>query len=529
MQILLATYWPLPHIGGVSTYVDALRRQLEDLGHKVEILAQHPDLTKFYLLKRGTEISKLSLLQHVESEVLNKYRQLETVLTPWMARREIEKYICETAFREMGLDSYDIIHTQDILSTFSCARAKPPLTPLVATIHGCLATEWIVNGEIQVRTSLEQEYLAMEEFYGAMSADYLILPSRWLSSRLSAFQISHPQQHIIPYGLDPKTFQKRLQQTEPIPDETGKKIIACPARLVAIKGHTYLLKALSLLVQKRKDFVCWLIGDGIMRKDLEEQAFELGLYEYVKFLGDRMDVPALLSLADIVVLPSLQDNLPFAVIEAQTVGKPVVASKVGGIVELLEDGKNGMLVEPGNYRQLFEKMLLLLENRDLYRRQSEAARRQSQNDWRLGTMVERTLGVYHEAMENSLRRCAGSCLRFPQIPDPCYTEELKKKYDRLAKTGDIEVPPVADLFGQVKLKSTQATVSNAFVHLVDMSGIVLQTVSTDKRGEYSIRNLQPGNYALTCFAETYGSHSQKIWVPESSALKIDIEIPSDSA
>ncbi|MFC4765819.1 glycosyltransferase [Effusibacillus consociatus] len=524
MRILLTTYWPLPHIGGVSTYVETLYNRLADMGHEVDILAHHPDLTKFYLLKQGEQqiVEKNSLRHLIEPALIEGYRQYQMTLTPWMTRHEAEKYAFEMACRQIGLDSYDLIHTQDIFSTFSCSRAKPAPAALVATIHGCLATEWIVNGEIHSRTPLEQEYLALEEFYGAMPSDHLILPSQWLSKRLSSFRISHPKTHIIPYGIDPQMFGERLRPTGQIPEKAGRKVIACPARLVTIKGQIYLLRAMQLLIQQRNDIVCWLIGDGVMRRDLEKQVEQLGLQNHVVFLGDRSDVPALLSLADLVVLPSLQDNLPFAVIEAQTVGKPVIASKVGGIVELIEDLKNGMLVEPKDIDQLYQKTLLLLNDEDLYTRISQEAIHRARAEWHAEVMAERTLSVYRKALDSKRTVQNSTQKSLFNIPDLPFALDLKERYGELKKKG-LSFPNAARLGGRVRINGGNKEVPEACVHLIDMAGVVLNSVRTNQNGEYLIRDVQPGNYALTCLGPNIGTQTIRISVPAAGFWSFDLE------
>lgn len=486
MKVLLVTYWAYPHTGGVSTYLKILQSRLEERGHEVELLTQHPSLAKYYLLKKELHIDKEPFLSKAEKEVRLRFEENQIRPTPWLLWRESEKFAFELVCREIGFDHFDVIHTQDIISTFVCRSAKPDHVPLVATIHGCLATEWIASHEIAARSQIERNYLSAEEYYGSMSADYLILPSQWLSRSLLHFQVNHPRSYIIQYGLNQQHFDQISGESL---HSSNAIIIACPARLVAIKGQAYLLKAMRMLVDVRKDVVCWLIGDGVMRNELELQTERLGLKGHVKFLGNRSDVPQLISNADIVVLPSLQDNLPFSIIESQSLGKPVVASRIGGIVEMIRDGMNGLLVEPGNALDLFEKLLLLVEDTVLRKNQSREARRHALTIWNDSIMIEQTMNVYQKSMK------AGG--RSP-LWEQDYT--LRLYYELSQRDGDDNIENTATtlttLRGDITELEVGIPVRDCWVHLIDISGVVLRSMKSDKDGRFEFRDLQPGNYEL---------------------------------
>lgn len=455
------------------------------MGHEVELLAQHPSLTNYYLVKSGLHIDKCNYLPLAEKKVKLKFQRDQIKPSPWILWREIEKQTFELVCQQIAFQDYDIIHTQDIISTFVCKRTKPNHIPLVATIHGCLATEWIASKEIGVRSIQEQQYLSAEEYYGSMSADYLILPSRWLLNNLLAFQVQHPRSYVIQYGLNQYDFD-RISGTSNF-NSMNTTIIACPARLVAIKGQSYLIEAMRMLVDIRKDVVCWLIGDGVMRNDLEQQVNQLGLNEHIEFMGNRQDVPRLISNADIVVLPSLQDNLPFSIIESQSLGKPVIASRVGGIVEMIEEGVNGQLVEPGNARDLFEKLLLLVENTELRKEQSKEAKKHAQKIWNQSMMMDQTIEIYQKSMKD------GS---YSSLWDQNYSSNLRGVFKNLTSGNNQETGSVTTLKGSITELNMKDVVQNARVHLIDISGVVLRSTRSDDNGEFEFQDVQPGNYEL---------------------------------
>jgi len=136
-------------------------------------------------------------------------------------------------------------------------------------------------------------------------------------------------------------------------------ILGVIGRLEKQKGHEYLFEALNLI--KTIPWVLWVVGDGSLKNKLEKLAKDLSLRERIIFLGARRNIVEILSKIDIFVLPSLWEGLGLAVIEAAAAGKPIVASRVGGILEIIEHEVTGILIEPKNVKSLadgLERMLL---------------------------------------------------------------------------------------------------------------------------------------------------------------------------
>ncbi|MCS7458827.1 glycosyltransferase family 4 protein [Paenibacillus doosanensis] len=409
MNILLTTYFYLPHVGGVSTYVDNLKKELERMGHQVDVFAHHPDMEKYYMPNNGRVLEKSKIKNLIYEKVYAYYEQYMPHVDPWIRWRDIERYCFETAAAAFGLNKYDLIHAQDIVSARALWRAKPKGTPLVATIHGCLATEFIYSGEITSKQSLPWKYAAAEELYGAISSDATIVPTRWLK-RLSMSEFKVPGEHlrIIPYGIDIGAFQERMEQWTAFRGPQDKKVIICPARLVPVKGHKHLLTALARLKQVRSDWVCWIVGDGPLMHELRQQSSSLSLDPYVQFLGSRSDVPALLKQAHVFVLPSLQDNLPFSVMEAQIAGKAVVVSDAGGIPEMVAHGKTGLVSPAGQSEAMFNNLHLILGDDVLRRRLGEQAKRWALHHWSLPVMMDATLDVYESATHGRILKRGGN-------------------------------------------------------------------------------------------------------------------------
>jgi glycosyltransferase involved in cell wall biosynthesis len=159
---------------------------------------------------------------------------------------------------------------------------------------------------------------------------------------------------VIPNGIDVRKFAEISEKCYGSPP-----IIAVVGRLEKQKGHEYLFEALNLI--KTIPWTLWVVGDGSLKGGLEKLAKDLSLRERIIFLGARRNVAEILSQVDIFVLPSLWEGLGLAVLEAAAAGKPIVASRVGGIPEIIYDGEIGVLVEPKNVKSLadgLERVLL---------------------------------------------------------------------------------------------------------------------------------------------------------------------------
>ncbi len=237
----------------------------------------------------------------------------------------------------------------------------------------------------------------MEEYYGATSSDITIVPTEWLKNLyVKEFNIPSDHLKIVPYGMDIDNVLRKTDQYPKIERPSNKKVIICSARLVPVKGHECLLNALAMLKEERNDWICWIVGDGPLRKQLEQQAKRMNLKDEIIFLGNRNDVPSLLHQSDIFVLPSLQDNQPFSVMEAQVVGKPVVVSDAGGIPEMVVHGETGLISPAGNDEVLYQNLKTLIEDDDYRNSIAERGKQRALTQWALGTMVDKTLEVYKE-------------------------------------------------------------------------------------------------------------------------------------
>ncbi|GGF89733.1 glycosyltransferase family 4 protein [Paenibacillus aceti] len=403
MRILLATYWLIPHVGGVWKYMTQIKESLEARGHEVDLLGNSPDYSKFHVINRGWEISK-DLLRPMLDAKLNANTAPALFSAPLIAHYEMDRYLLELAAAFFGLHQYDIIDTQDIFAARALHRVKPRNKPLIAHVHGSVSGElkrfFQLNPQIGImENDPPWKYFESIEHYGAMAGTPLITANQWMrNSLMNELQVSNPNIQVIQYGIDAQAFSHKASLGTDLRKPPGKKVIICPARLSFVKGIDILISALGILKNYRNDWVCWIVGAGDKREELENQVRGLSLQEDCLFLGERDDVPALLNLSDIFVHSCIQDNQPFSVMEAQLAGVPVCVSTAGGLPEMVEHGKTGLIHPVKDPFILSEHLRFLLENEPFRRSMSQLTKEWATSHWSMDLMIDRLLEVYRTAL-----------------------------------------------------------------------------------------------------------------------------------
>ena len=200
---------------------------------------------------------------------------------------------------------------------------------------------------------------------------------------------------VIHNGVECASVQPDRDNRRRLAGVASRFVGVMPASLKPIKGHRVLLESIAILKQRNIPVTMLLAGEGPEDAALRRRASELALTDQdVQFLGFRADIPALLDLADFMVLPSLSEGLPLSILEAMSQGTPVVASAVGGIPEVITDAVNGLLVPPSDPDRLAGAIGTLFENPDLRRRVVAEARRTAESDFSFDTMRQRYEGLY---------------------------------------------------------------------------------------------------------------------------------------
>lgn len=179
------------------------------------------------------------------------------------------------------------------------------------------------------------------------------------------------------------------------------QVVGMVARMQPVKGHKFFIDAAARVAQSQPDVRFVLVGDGPLRPEIEAQVARLGLADRVHLLGDRTDAAKLIPEFDLLVLASLHEGLPNAVMEAMAAGVPVVATAVGGTKELIVDGETGYLVPPADAIALAERIACALANEETSRRVAASGFEFVKDRLSIGRMVASVENLYQELTEGS--------------------------------------------------------------------------------------------------------------------------------
>jgi len=226
-------------------------------------------------------------------------------------------------------------------------------------------------------------------------------------SYLRSTSLAHGNLHVARSGID---MQAALERARPEPDglparEPGTMHVVYPAVIAPHKGHAIGIRAVARCIRAGRPMKLLVCGDlppeapDACRNEIVELTRVLGLEEHVHFLGWRSDVLSIMARADAVMLTSYVEGLPRSLLEAMTLGRPVLATRVSGVPELVRDGVDGLLVEPGDVEGT-ARALLALSDPKIRQRMGQAAQHRVRQDFTPARQMETFLQVMNGICES---------------------------------------------------------------------------------------------------------------------------------
>ncbi|MEO7863085.1 MAG: glycosyltransferase [Nitrospirales bacterium] len=298
--------------------------------------------------------------------------------------------------REFKKSNIQIIHTHKYKDTILAAPAAKlsGIPQVVRTVHGLREP---FAGLQDFKMNL---YETIESTVHRYCVDSIIAVSSQIEGKYKAEgQVSRVTCIRNGIDLDGKSVQTdRWRTRKELGVDSEACLIGTVGRLTPVKGIPYLLEAARILLCEGANMKVLVVGDGSIRQDLMTQTRDLGIRENVVFLGHREDTDVLLQALDIFVLPSLSEGIPMALLEAMAASRAVVASRVGGIPEIVEDGVEGFLVEPMNVNGLAERCRQLIESPEAAKKMGEEGRKRVERDFSATAMANRVALVYKELL-----------------------------------------------------------------------------------------------------------------------------------
>ncbi|MHB8154609.1 MAG: lipopolysaccharide heptosyltransferase II [Candidatus Omnitrophota bacterium] len=214
--------------------------------------------------------------------------------------------------------------------------------------------------------------------------------------------VPHERIKLVPRSVDLEKF-KYLDPKIKRKDDFNVGIIG---RITPLKGHAHFIKAMARISRLVPRLKIWIVGDAPASKEAYKEELQilvrrLGLWHCTEFLGTQRDIPGILEHLDLVVLATTtHEAFGRVVVEAQAAGVPVVATKVGGVIDIIEDGKNGLLVPPADAKSMAEAIMRIFMDTQLARELAENAYTKVKEKYNVELMVKNTLDVYREVLNN---------------------------------------------------------------------------------------------------------------------------------
>lgn len=252
--------------------------------------------------------------------------------------------------------------------------------------------------------ALAESYDWTVERFISRNAKKLILLSGSLISRTRKLGIEDDKVVVIPSGVDctrfdpkkPEVKRKVAQLRNDLSISQDEVVVGFVGRLVPAKGLIYLLEAVKHIIDEFPQTVLLIVGDGPQRAELQLKARAMNLKTV--FTGYKTDTPPYYALMDIFVLPSFFEGLPGVVLEAMAMGKPVIATDVGGTSDLVAEGKNGFLVQARDAEQISAALEKLISDATARAKMGEESRRTVQRNFLWDNVVDKVETVYKEVV-----------------------------------------------------------------------------------------------------------------------------------
>lgn len=285
----------------------------------------------------------------------------------------------------------EIVHCHGYKSNFYGLLASRKRIPIVTTNHNWLKSHW----RLRLYNRLDAAWIRY--------FDGIVAVSEGVKADMLGYRVPEEKIRVIDNGIDPGRFKRA------IPRETVRRglglngearVIGTVGNLGQEKGHKYLLDAVRGVLQDSGKVKLLIVGDGPLRARLEGEAGRLGVDGDVIFAGYRSDIPELLSVMDIFVLPSLKEGLPMVLLEAMAAKVPVVSTRVGSVPKVIRHGLSGILVEPADGEALAGAISLLMGDPDKARQYAEAGYMELREKYSSAVMAEHYIGLYRSLLEH---------------------------------------------------------------------------------------------------------------------------------
>ena len=316
-----------------------------------------------------------------------------------LIRRDVDPLLVWRLYQLVREGNYDLVHTHLIHADLYGALAAK-----------CAGVPIIVSTKHNDNAFRHHPFYAFLDRLASKFADKIIVISDHLKRFFDETEgLDRAKMTRIHYGLDAAWVEDQSSRTTrpiSVQEELGvppdTPLVGIIARLNPQKGHTYLLAAFAEVVESLPEARLLIVGDGNLRGDLERQTRELRITRRVTFTGWRDDIRRTMADLDLLILPSLWEGFGLVLLEAMMMGKPVVASRVSAIPEIVVDGVTGLLVPPRDQEALAKAIIALLQDKERAEAMGQAGRERVERYFTVARMVQQTETLYEELVREKM-------------------------------------------------------------------------------------------------------------------------------
>ncbi len=353
---------PQLNLGGVETAVFDSVKYLSRAGHKTVVVSGGGELVK--------DLQELGVI-HYQLPVHEK-----SLFTAIKMVRRLEEIIRK--------EEIELIHAHSrVPAWIAYFASRKTGIPFVTTCHG---------------------YYSKHFFSSVMGWSKRVIAISNVIARhmIEDFGVPYERIRLIPSSVDLEKFVCPVQEKK----KSAEFNIGIIGRITPLKGHLYFIKAMAKVARVIPRIKIWIVGDAPASREAYKEQIQvlvnrLGLGNCTEFLGSQKDIPAILSHLDVLVLATtVPEAFGRVIVEAQACMVPVVATRVGGVVDIIEDGKTGIMVPPADPEGMAAGVIKILKDETLARSLAEKAYEKVKKEYSAELMVRRTLDVYKDACEN---------------------------------------------------------------------------------------------------------------------------------
>lgn len=344
-------------------------------------------------LKRGHDVKVACF---IEGELSEDARKMGIPITVFPMANIVDWRVIPPLRKMIKEEEYQIVHTHGIRANFiGRIAARRTSAHIITTIYSFPKEDY--------KNILKRTFYPPIDRLTVKLADRLIVVSNGLKERLVEVKYAPEEKfRVVHCSLDlektrPSKTRAQMRKELGIPNNAPS--CGMLARLVHVKNPFLLLEVAQKVTEEIPEARFFLVGDGPYFEDLQKETIRRGLQDSVKFTGYRKDPLDIVEALDVIVLTSFSEGLPVTLLEAMALRKPVVATRVGGVPEVVKEGITGFLVPSGDSEGFSRALISLLKNPELMKEMGERGRKWVEENFSLPIMAEKTDKVYSEVLE----------------------------------------------------------------------------------------------------------------------------------